>query len=88
MAHQPEQNGEIHTITLLERLRNDARTLWDSTYGFYWKVDELLRQVANPNLHDIPLNLQFRVEMWDRLNQHIRFVVRREQHRCPGASCL
>ena len=28
-------------------------------------MDELLRQLANPNLHDIPRNLLFRVEMWD-----------------------
>jgi hypothetical protein len=36
------------------------------------RVDKLLRELANPNLHDIPTNLPFRVEMWDR---HIRWVV-------------
>lgn len=35
----------------------------------------LLRQLANPNLHDIPTNLPFRVELWDRHDQHIRWVV-------------
>jgi hypothetical protein len=41
----------------------------------YFRIDELLRELANPNLHDIPTNLPFRVEMWDRTNQHIRWVV-------------
>ena len=27
-------------------------------------VDELLRQLTNPNLHDIPTHLPFRVELW------------------------
>jgi hypothetical protein len=35
----------------------------------------LLRELANPNLHDIPTNLPFRVEMWDCNNQQIRWVV-------------
>ena len=35
----------------------------------------LLRQLANPNLHDIPRNLPFRVEMWDQSDQHIRWVI-------------
>jgi hypothetical protein len=38
-------------------------------------VDELLRQLANPNLHDIPRNLPFRVEMWDGTDQHVRWVI-------------
>ena len=41
----------------------------------YFRVDELLRQLANPNLHDIPRNLPFRVEMWDQSDQHIRWVI-------------
>ena len=35
----------------------------------------LLRQLANPNLHDIPCNLPFRVEMWDRSDQHVRWMM-------------
>ena len=38
-------------------------------------MDELLRQLANPNLHDIPRNLPFRVEMLDGSDQHIRWVI-------------
>ena len=33
-------------------------------------VDKLLNQFANPNLHDVPSNLQIRVELWDRYNKH------------------
>jgi hypothetical protein len=28
--------------------------------------ENLLRELANPNLHDIPCDLPFRVELWDR----------------------
>jgi hypothetical protein len=42
--------------------------------GTGW-IDKLLRELANPNRHDIPTNLPFRVEMWDRHDQHIRWVV-------------
>ncbi len=43
--------------------------------SFTFRVDEMLRELANPNLHDIPTNLPFRVEMWDRHDQHIRWVI-------------
>jgi hypothetical protein len=35
----------------------------------------LLRELANPNLHDIPTNQPYRVEMWDRHDAHIRWVI-------------
>jgi hypothetical protein len=35
----------------------------------------LLRELANPNLHDIPTNLPFRVELWDRTGQHTRWAI-------------
>ena len=38
-------------------------------------MDELLRQLANPNLHDIARNLPFRFEMWDPTDKHIRWVI-------------
>jgi hypothetical protein len=31
--------------------------------------------LANPNLHDIPTRLPFRVEMWDQSDQHVRWVI-------------
>jgi len=34
-----------------------------------------LRELAKPNLHDIPTRLPFRVELWDRHDRHIRWVI-------------
>lgn len=41
----------------------------------YFSVDRLLGQLANPNLHDIPGDLAIRVELWDRYDKHIRWVI-------------
>jgi len=38
-------------------------------------VDKLLQQLANPNLHDIPSNLAIHVELWDRNDGHVRWVI-------------
>lgn len=74
MAHKPEeQGGEVHTLTVLEELRREARKLWGNSGDLYSRVDELLRKLADPTMVDIPLNLPFRVEMWD--SDHIRMVV-------------
>jgi hypothetical protein len=72
-----EDDGENqpHTLGLLEQLRNECKSLWSASPAPYFRVDELLRQLANPNLHDIPRNLPFRVEMWDRNEQHVRWVI-------------
>jgi hypothetical protein len=64
-----EADGQLHTLSVLEQLREASKGLWGA------RVDELLRQLANPNLHDIPRNLPFRVEMWDQSDQHIRWVI-------------
>jgi len=68
-------NGQLHTLTVLEQLREASKSLWGASSEAYFRVDELLRQLANPNLHDIPRNLPFRVEMWDQTDQHIRWVI-------------
>jgi hypothetical protein len=47
-------------------LRDECKSLWSGSSAAYIRVDGLLQQLANPNLHDIPRNLPFRVEMWDR----------------------
>jgi hypothetical protein len=41
----------------------------------YFRVDKLLRELADPNLRDIPTYLPFRVEMWDRHDKEIRWVL-------------
>jgi hypothetical protein len=58
-----------------EQLRDALKNLWGASSAAYFRVDELLSQLANPNLHDIPRNLPFRVEMWDQRNQHVRWVI-------------
>jgi hypothetical protein len=67
--------GQLHTLSVLEQLREASKGLWGASSAAYFRVDELLRQLANPNLHDIPRNLPFRVEMWDQSEQHIRWVI-------------
>jgi hypothetical protein len=67
--------GQLHTLTILEQLREASKALWGASSTAYFPVDELLRQLANPKLHDISRNLPFRVEMWDCNDQHIRWVI-------------
>ena len=70
-----EDDGQLHTLSLLEQLRDQCKALWGTSSEFYFRVDRLLQQLANPNLHDIPSHLGIRVELWDRHDQHIRWVV-------------
>src|ERR1700722_5981570 len=70
-----EADGQLHTLSVLERLRDASKGLWGASSEAYFRVDELLRQLAHPNLHDIPRNLPFRVEMWDQSDQPIRWVI-------------
>ena len=36
----------------------------------------MLRQLANPNLHDVNLATAFRIELWDRYGRdHLRMVI-------------
>jgi hypothetical protein len=75
MRQHQTAEGQLHTLALLEQLRDASKDLWGASSEAYFRVDELLRQLANPNLHDIPRNLPFRVEMWDCDDQHIRWVI-------------
>ncbi len=76
MSQEPrEGEGQLHTLGLLEQLREECEHLWGSSSDFYFRVDALLRELANPDLHDISTNLPFRVELWDRHDQHIRWVI-------------
>jgi hypothetical protein len=51
-------------------------------------MDGLLRELANPNLHDIPTQLPFRVELWDRNDQHIRWVIAASSRAAIGHAAL
>ena len=70
-----EDEGQLHTLGLLERLRDECKSMWGASTDLYFRVDKLLNQLANPNLHDIPSNLSFHIELWDRYDQHIRWVI-------------
>ena len=75
MTEPADGDGQLHTLGLLERLRVECKELWGTSSKLYFRVDDLLRELSNPNLHDIPTNLPYRVEMWDRHDKSIRWVV-------------
>jgi hypothetical protein len=68
-------DGQLHTLGLLEQLRAECSELWGMSSQLYQRVDGLLRVLVNPNLHDIPTNLPYRVELWDRHDQQVRWVI-------------
>jgi hypothetical protein len=69
-----DRNGQFHTLGLLEQLRKECRQNWSTSSTLYRRIDGLLRELANPNLHDIA-NLSHHVELWDRHGQHIRWLI-------------
>lgn len=75
MSQDPEdEDGQLHTLGLLERLRSETNLVQGAYGGLYERVDKLLREIENPNLHDIA-NMSFRVELWDQYALHIRWVI-------------
>jgi hypothetical protein len=48
--------------------------LWSTSSEVYRRVDKLLRELANPNLHDIA-NMNHRVELWTADSQQVRWAV-------------
>jgi hypothetical protein len=73
MSETPD-DGQLDTFGLLEQLRAESSQLWGTSSELYFRVDKLLRELANPNLHDIA-NMRFRVELWDRHAQHVRWAI-------------
>jgi hypothetical protein len=67
-------DGQLHTLGLLKQLRVESKELWGTSSGLYERVDALLRELANPNLHDIA-NMAYRVKLWDGHAQHIRWTI-------------
>jgi hypothetical protein len=88
MSQDPPEDGQIHTLGLLEQLRDECKRLWGSSSEFYFRVDRLLHELANPNLHDIPTRLPFRVELWDRHDRHIRWVIAASSSVAVGHAAL
>ena len=69
-----DEEGQLHTLGLLEQLRAQSGQLWGRSSDLYFRVDELLRQLANANLHDIA-NMSYRVELWEREVDRIRWTL-------------
>lgn len=70
----PDSDGQLYTLGLLEQLRKECSEHWDTSSSLYHRINGLLRELANPNLHDIS-NLSHHVELWDRNGQQIRWLV-------------
>jgi hypothetical protein len=76
MEQEPTKDGQIQTLGLLERLREDLRAFGAANSGLYRRVDKTLRELANPNLHDVNLTTAFKVELWDRYGRDdLRMVI-------------
>ena len=60
----------MHAADLWRRLPSGAAIL-PVDGCFEWKATSSERQPA----HDIPSNLQLHVELWDRYNSHVRWVI-------------
>jgi hypothetical protein len=88
MSHDPHEDGQLHTLGLIEELRAECKRMWGSSSELYFRIDELLRELANPNLHDIPTRLPFRVELWDRNEQHVRWVLAASSSVAVGHAAL
>jgi hypothetical protein len=58
----------------LERLRAETGLAGAAFSDLNSRVEKLLREIGNPNLHDIA-NLNYRVELWDKYALHIRWTV-------------
>jgi hypothetical protein len=58
----------------LSGFATNPRAWWSTSSDLYFRVDALLRELSNPNLHYIA-NMQNRVELWNADGQHIRWVV-------------
>jgi hypothetical protein len=74
MSQDLNGDGQHPTLGLLEQLRAEFSELWATSSRLCHRVDVLLRELANPNLHDIA-NMSFRVELWDRHAKQIRWTI-------------
>jgi hypothetical protein len=55
-------------------IRADSGELWRTASDLYFRVDKILRELENPNLHDIA-NMSYRVQLRDQHADHIRWAV-------------
>ncbi len=69
-----DEHGQLHTLGLLEQLRAESGALWRAASNFHFRVDAMMRQLENPNLHDIQ-NMSYRIDLWDRHAVRGRWLV-------------
>jgi hypothetical protein len=71
-----EPEGQIYTLNLLERLHDGLRDFDKTKDNLYWRIDALLRELRNPNLHQVEPTTAFQIELWDRHGKsHLRMVL-------------
>ena len=46
-----EEDGQLHTLGLLEQLRDQCKSLWGTSSELYFRVDKLLQLPANHGKH-------------------------------------
>jgi hypothetical protein len=77
-----EGDGHLRTSSALEQLREASKSLWGASSAAYFRVDALLRQLANPNLQ---------VSRWDvgRIGYSLgyRGIGQRRGWTCGNACC-
>jgi hypothetical protein len=73
---RPEIDGQLHSLGLIEKLRDDLRAFDGAKGELYYRLEEVLRELANPNLHDVNLVTAFKIELWDRYGRdHLRMII-------------
>jgi hypothetical protein len=76
MTDEPEDDGQIYALGLIEKLRDDLRAFDGAKGELYYRIETALRELANPNLHDVNLVTAFKIELWDRYRRdHLRMVI-------------
>jgi hypothetical protein len=76
MSQDPEPQGQIYTLDMLERLHEGLRLYGNAQNDLYYRIDALLRELRNPNLHTVELTTAYQIELWDRYGKdHLRMVI-------------
>jgi hypothetical protein len=76
MADEPEEDGQLYALGVIEKLRDDLRAFDGAKDELYYHIDRALRELANPNLHDVNLVTAFKIELWNRYGtDHLRMVI-------------
>ena len=72
--HEPQ--GQLYTLALLERLHHGLDAFGTAKDELYFRIDRLLRELANPNLHEVGLITAYQIEVWDRYgHDQLRMVI-------------